>query len=329
MNNNNKTFLLKKETFTEIIDSSFNLYFSHFRNYFTISFFCYIPLYLLLFISDTISIYTGTPEGTNCFSTILTILAPENPFVWAGKGLMIYITGLYLTGHGDEVKNSRLPMSRFVWRIIGFSFLYLIVKTTLAFLSILIIPAFVLIFLSATLCLTNQSIVLEAMDIFDAVKRSFNMVLKNFGRVILVLIFTGLLVAIPHIAYTTVLTGVQVYYPWISLLIKIGSAFITILVSPVAQIVLTMLFYDIKVRDEGTDLMLKADKILQETRFTPEDFNEMRWRSYQGNLHVKVEVVKARGPSKDASPQSDNQVETLKSINTSKGTTSKCDKQTG
>lgn len=308
-NNKNHTSLLKRETFTEIIDSSFKLYFSHFKEFFTVSFFSYTPLYLLLFISDTISIYIGTPGGTNCFSAILAFFVPHNPFVWAGEGLMIYMAGLYLTGHGDEVKNSTLPLSKFVWRVIGFSFLYLIIRTVLVFLSILIFPALILIFLYIILSLTNQAIVLEVMGIVEAVKRSFSLVIRHFGKVILVFMFTTLLLLVPHIAYTTMLIGVQVHFPWISLLIKIGSAFITILVAPIAHIVLTMLFFDIKVRDEGTDLLLKADKIQQETGFTSEDFNEMMKRRYEGSLVIKVELVHARDPSNDTLSGNDDQQE--------------------
>ncbi|MCD4784650.1 MAG: hypothetical protein K8T10_12585 [Candidatus Eremiobacteraeota bacterium] len=300
-NNKNHASLLKKETFTEIIDSSFKLYFSHFKEFFTVSFFSYMPIYLLLFISDTFSIYIGTPGGTNCFSTILAFLAPNNPFVWAGGGLMIYITGLYLTGHEDEVKNSTMPLSKFAWRVIAFGFLYLVLKTVLALLSILIIPALILIFISITLSLTNQAIVLEVKDIVEAPKRSFRLVVRHLGKVLLVLVFTGLLVSIPHIAYTTVLTGIQIQLPWISLLIKIGSAFITILVAPIVHIVHTYLFLDLKVRDEGTDLLLRADKIRKETGFTNEDYNEMMKRKYQGIQNVKVELVHARGLSSDTS----------------------------
>ena len=289
MNNNQHDYknlpFLTQGNFAEIIDLGFKLYIKHFKSFFVVSLLSYIPFYLLFLINQAFFIVSGASPEAGCLSGFLSLLVPNNPLVWMGSALIIYNTGLYILGKENSIPNSYKTMKHYLFRVIVWNVGFAVVTGILLFLFFLIIPPFIAIFLSFTLSFVLYSIVLEDKDLVTAVHRSYGMVTRNFWKFLLVIVFTYSMSFIPGIVYATFIGGVQTEYSWIYLLVNVGSAFITVIVTPMAYIIRTFLFFDIKMREEGTDLYLGAQKLEQETQFTREDYNKILQQKYKNKTN--------------------------------------------
>lgn len=268
--------------FADIIDYGFKLYIRHFRVFFTISLLSYMPFYLLFLLYQTILVITKAMPGADCLSTVLGVMVPNNPLVWLGSSLIIYNAGLFILGKDDRVPGSYKHLKHYALRVIVWHVGFAAVTAFLFLMFFLIIPPFIAVFLSLVLLFTLYSVILEDKDIITAVKRSYGFITRNFGKFILVMVFTSVMTLIPGVAYSTFLSDFLADYSWIYLLINFGSSLITIFIIPIAYIIWTFLFFDIKLREEGTDLYLGAQKLAESTGFSSDDYNEIVRRRQEG-----------------------------------------------
>lgn len=281
-NENKDMPFLVKGNFADIIDYGFKLYIRNFKTFFTISLLSYMPFYMIFLLYQSVLIITKVVPGTECFSVILGVMVPNNPLVWMGSSLIIYNSGLLILGHDDKVPGSYKHLKHFALRIIVWYVGFATVLAFLFFLFFLIIPPFVAIFLSLVLSFTLYSIILEDKDIITAVKRSYGLITRNFSKFIMVMVFTSVMSFIPGVAYSTFLSEFTADYSWIYILVNFGSALVTVFVIPMAYIIRTFLFFDIKLREEGTDLYLGAQKLEKSTNFTRDDYNAIMKRKHEG-----------------------------------------------
>ena len=287
-NGNKGMPFLVKGNFADIIDYGFKLYIKHFKTFFTISLLSYMPFYLMFLLYQSFLILTKTAPGADCFSTILGVMVPNNPLVWMGSSLIIYNSGLLILGQDEKVSGSYKHLKHFALRIIVWYIGFAAVLAFLFFLFFLIIPPFIALFLSLVLSFTLYSIILEDKDIITAVKRSYGLITRNFSKFIMVMVFTSVMSFIPGVAYSTFLSDFTADYSWIYLLINFGSALITVFVIPVPYIIRTFLFFDIKLREEGTDLYLAVQKLEESTGFTRDDYNAMMKRKHEGKVRNQI-----------------------------------------
>ncbi len=279
--NDNLPFLAQGN-FADIIDFGFKLYIRNFKTYFTISLLSYMPFYLIFLLYQSVLVITKVMPGSDCFSGILGIMVPNNPLVWMGSSLIIYNSGLFILGRDDKVPASYKHLKHFALRVIVWNIGFAAVLAFLFFLFFLIIPPFFAIFLSLVLSFTLYSVILEDKDIITAVKRSYGLITRNFSKFLMVMVFTSVMSFIPGVVYSTFLSDFTADYSWVYLLINFGSALVTVFVIPIPYIIRTFLFFDIKLREEATDLYLEVEKLEKNTEFSREDYNAMMRRKYEG-----------------------------------------------
>ena len=122
----------------------------------------------------------------------------------------------------------------------------------------LLLPA---LFFSVTFSLVAQVLMVEGGSVWRALSRSWSMVLKDLGRVVLVFLVMGLLtyfvagvVTTPITLGTGLLIAFEVENPIWFMALSLLSSILGLLVAPVPIIALTLLYHDLRARREGIDL---------------------------------------------------------------------------
>lgn len=122
----------------------------------------------------------------------------------------------------------------------------------------LVLPALLLF---VTLSLVTQAVTLEGAGVWRALSRSWSMVWRDIGKVLLVLlvmtvltyVVTGI-VTTPITVATLVMTFLEVDQALWYILLSLLSGFLGLLVAPVPVIAMTLLYFDLRARREGLDL---------------------------------------------------------------------------
>lgn len=128
-------------------------------------------------------------------------------------------------------------------------------------LCVLFVPAFVVaIFLYTRWTFWNQAIVLEKYNSTGGLGRSWKLTKGTFWRVLgfnfILIVIVGAFAAGP----IYLLSFVTIFLPWPALGVIIqtlASSLITMIMTPLQFAVLTVLFYDLKIRKEGFDLQFQ------------------------------------------------------------------------
>ena len=122
----------------------------------------------------------------------------------------------------------------------------------------LIIPG---IFVAVKLSVTFAAVVVERAGPGTAISRSWNLTRDNWWRAFGVVLVVFLIVAVISFAFTTVFLGAvltDVSEVTFATLSTIMSIVINAITYPLWAAVITVLYYDLRVRNEGFDLQLLA-----------------------------------------------------------------------
>ncbi len=183
----------------------------------------------------------------------------------AAAGVVKVVTG---TMRGEET--ALIHVFRSIFR--GWNWLRLLalgaVIAVFMFMGMLalFLPA---LFLALAFSLVTQVMVVEGTGVWRALSRSWSMVLKDLGRVILVFLVMSLLsYFVTGVVTTPISLGVMllmylqvdssIWFMALSLL----SGFLGLAVAPVPIISLTLLYHDLRYRREGTDLESRIESML-------------------------------------------------------------------
>lgn len=130
----------------------------------------------------------------------------------------------------------------------------------------LVLPA---LFFSVTFALVTPVVMVERGSVWRTLSRSWSIVLKDLGRVILVFLvmnmlthFVTVVVTMPVTLVTVLLTYLQVEHTFWNLALPLLSGFLSLLAAPLPVIAMTLLYHDLRARREGTDLERRIDAIL-------------------------------------------------------------------
>ncbi len=112
-----------------------------------------------------------------------------------------------------------------------------------------------------------QAVVLENKGVRSGLGRSWRLVRGSFWRVFFVVILTGIFNYIITVTPTTAISFAAVLFPSVLVSTVLNSTvaiLINILVAPLTYTILTLLYYDLRIRKEGFDLALRAQQLAQE-----------------------------------------------------------------
>ncbi len=242
--------------FGDLVDSTFSVYGGHLLPFILIALLPQIPLLIGGIISQmeigpTFNFEFPVAEGQeppeplpiNLFEALGVLI--YFPIYILASGAMIQAVGRHFLGRPVLVQRSyEYAWARFP-KLLGAFVLFLLILIVPFVLSILVIGIPLLIFAVVVLLFVIHAVAIEQLDPTDAVKRSWNVVQGNWWRTF------GFFLAIALAVFGATLiiflpAGIFLPPPLVLLLSTVFSAVVT----PLATIAITVLYFDIRVRKE-------------------------------------------------------------------------------
>jgi hypothetical protein len=212
---------------------------------------------------DLNSSATTSDSGASLVGALLGGVLQGAAIALAIAACIKVISAAYLgerAGVGDSL---RYGMSR-ILALIG-AYLLTVLILIPGFIA-LIIPA---IFLAVKLSVTFPAVIVERAGPPTAIRRSFNLTRGNWWRVFAVVVVVFLIAAVINFALTGVLIPAlladDVSEVTVAVLDTILSIITFAITYPLWASVLTVLYYDLRVRNEGFDLQLLAQGVGADT----------------------------------------------------------------
>ncbi len=261
--------ILRPLSYGDLFDELFDLYKKNFILFVGISAVLLIPIYAI-----------GHGIGTkNAIDTtqVLAILAS-----YVILAVTTFAVAQCYLGNKTTIKDSYKAVGRSIvpffltlfgvlFRILGMSLLASIPMMALIFLKVDSIFVFIAAFIPIVPCImlafryafVSQVFVLEGKRGNDGRSRSATLARHNTGRIFVVLLLTTILVLILQmILMSPILAIVPVNLGRTALIITgLSTGIVTALIGPIQMMALVLLYYDIRVREEGFDIQMLASNM--------------------------------------------------------------------
>lgn len=259
--------LLHPLTINEILDKALRIYRTKFAVLFGIAAFALIPEGLLELV--IINSFPGSDiqrlqsSLTSLFSNIATM------------ALIVAISNVYLN-RGFSIKSSYSQGLRRFWSVVGAGLLVGIaiglplVGLTFCLITVVpggIVPMFILavpfvVFLSTRWSLGSQAIILEDIGASRGLKRSWDLTQNFFWRVLgtsfAASLLSGLLTVLPYVLVDYTLGFTNLTFEAKATIELVIQQLALVIVIPFTVAVQVLIYYDLRIRKEGFDLMLRA-----------------------------------------------------------------------
>lgn len=269
------TPMLEPMTVGGILDRAFRLYKDNFLRYVAIVAVIEIPIGLVLVVASAL-FYSGvpfdpeaaeTPSAPNIammlvgmagllFAALLSIIGQH----LVNAALIKSVSESYLGGDTTVVQAYRFILPRVGWLLLA---AFLIIWATGLGMILCVVPG---VLLALFFSLTMPAIVTEDLNTIDGMKRSWQLVSGNLGKVFLVglivvlinLVIGALFLAagalIGVFAPANNMAATQVVQHTINIIPQI-------LTTPIAAAATILLYYDLRIRKEGFDLEMLAQSL--------------------------------------------------------------------
>ena len=239
---------LRPLTLGELLDVSFGLYRSMFFTLLVVAVSVHlIPTLLQVYLQSSAGMYSFWPLtiAVLLLSTILNAL---------GVAATTHVVSEAYLGRRPSAGEALRRAIPLIWRLIVISLLtWLLVGIGL---FLLIVPGLILM---SGLLLSPVVVVVESPPgATSAMARSWGLSRGYLGKVFGTVLVSFLLLLIPAAAVAGVLGAVGQASPSNSMIAEVLSAVLQVLVYPYVYTVITLVYYDLRVRKEGFDLELLA-----------------------------------------------------------------------
>jgi uncharacterized membrane protein YeaQ/YmgE (transglycosylase-associated protein family) len=250
----------------EVLDASFKIV----RQSFGVLAGCVLVVALPLNILDTLITASTVDHAFNVDSTAGSNL--DTGTVWAGVivrfALSVVLSALAAAACFRAVSGLYLGERPTIGESLSFAASRLMPVIALAFLYFLgLIPAFLLliipgIWLSIAWTVSFPALLSEGLSPTAALGRSFQLVRgrwwPTFGAVLLMNILVGIISAVIAGILTATLVASTASEPTAAVINTIANTLSAVVTLPISAAVLTVLYFDLRVRKEGYDLQLLA-----------------------------------------------------------------------
>lgn len=259
---------LRPMDFGEILDTAFNLYRRHFGTFFLTALLPNVPVAAFwMYMGSVVGSGTGAAEEVSALAGVGTLLmAPYSAlaamFVWAA---LVHQSSRAMKGDSVSLGGGyRRALSRFFPLLgAGTVAMFLVV---LGFMLFLVPGVLVAIMFFAVV----QAVVIEEEGPLSALGRSRELARKGWVRIFGILVVTWLIVFLPTMAVFGGLGFVAALSPGVAEGMAGGavnaglqavSVAVGALTTPYMTASLVVLYYDRRVRKEGLDLELAAERV--------------------------------------------------------------------
>jgi hypothetical protein len=262
-------------TFSDILDGSFRLLKANLRTIVLVSALFLIPVNLLaaFFQRDLFGGYSflrlmqdpslfeeaaGTgPSNAALFGSVFAVLASVLVTPFIGGAVSRIVAASYLGGELEPGDALRATGRRFLALFAVFFLTLLLKGVGLLFcvVGVLVAMTFFLV--------TTPAVMVEEAGPIQAMARSIALVRPRFWPVMGIGIVSGLLASfLGNILATPFsLAALAVGYRWGWILVAIGGVLPALVTTPFVSIVATLVYFDLRIRNEGFDLQMIAAEL--------------------------------------------------------------------
>ncbi len=247
---------LRPRSTTELIDAAVQLLRQHYMEIVTASAIFLIPAFILrLFLPDMRS--GRLPSGDQLLLLVVGTVITVMFSIVSTAAVVVVISDSYLGREISIVSAVQRVIARF-WSVFGAALLQSIL--TGIGLVFFIIPGFLCLawFFAGTVV-----VVVEGKTAWAALMRSRQLAAGSVGRILGVLFLTGLIVATIEIIALFLLGIAGVFIHATTALATLGGNLASLLIYPFFTVVITLLYYDLRIRKEGFDLEMMATELAQ------------------------------------------------------------------
>jgi hypothetical protein len=253
---------LRPRSTTELIDAAVQLLRQHYVELVTITAIFLMPAILLsLLVPD---VRTGTmPVGGQIWTVLGGVLVAVVFALVSTAAIVIVVSDSYL-GRDISIGSAVQRVFARFWSVF-FVAIFQTLAVGLGFIFF-IIPGFYLLgaFFASTVV-----VMIEGKSTFAAMGRSYHLASGSVGRILGVLILTGIIVGVIQ---AIIAVGIAL----LARLVGLGTSFtnlatniVHLFIYPFATVVLTLLYYDLRIRKEGFDLEVMAAELGARTAPAP------------------------------------------------------------
>ncbi len=278
-------------TFLELLDRTFRLYRENFLTIIGLVALVTVPITIISYILNpigtqpTTTANLGVSSGASLLSSLLGLI--QTVLIYAP---ITYIASEYLFNRkvsiGQAFSGTRDRFTKMGCGIIVMGIFVVIVGVFAALLIVAIPPALALFGILVYIIISAYALLFQVLTLEDigpsaAVTRSYSLAKRRFWTVIglgLVIMIISLIVgAIIGASITFLVTSTTSRQSATTqlLLISFLSTVVSIFITPITPIAFTLLYYDIRSRSEGLDIMLDSSTpdtrpinlVIPDTRF--------------------------------------------------------------
>jgi Membrane domain of glycerophosphoryl diester phosphodiesterase len=255
----------------EILDAGFRLFRHRFGTLVACVLVPVVPLTILGTIvtasTDENAFDVNAPasdSGAALAGTLISVFLQSAGAALAVAACFQAISAAYLGERSGAGESLRYALGRFVPLIIAY---IVVVLITIPGFFLLLIPG---IWLSIKLCMSFPAVVFERAGPFRSIGRSWRLTRGNWWRIFGTLIVVFLIAFVVNFALTAVLgivagTSDSISELAFALLVTLVTLLTYMLTYPLWAAVMTVIYYDLRVRNEGFDLQLLAQGVGADT----------------------------------------------------------------
>jgi hypothetical protein len=262
-------------TFSDILDGSFRLLKANLRTIVLVSAVFLIPVNLVaaFFQRDLFGGYsffrlledptlfeetaTGAPSDAALFGSLFAVLAGVLVTPFVGGAVSRIVAASYLGGTLEPGPAIRATGRRFLVLLAVFfcTLLLKLVGLLLCLVGALVAMTFFLV--------TTPAVMVEEAGPIQAMARSLTLVRPRFWPVMGIGIVSGLLATFLGNVLATpfALAALAIGYRWGWILVAIGGIVPALVTTPFVAIVATLVYFDLRIRNEGFDLQMIAAEL--------------------------------------------------------------------
>jgi hypothetical protein len=244
--------VLRPLSLGEVLDVSFGLYRSRFASLLAVSVICQlVPALIRIYFGDGVAMLEDLPMAL-LYYTLAIVLSS------VGVAASTFIVS-------DAYLGGEIPASVALGRAMGMMGRIIVVSMLSSLLIglgmlLLIVPGVIL--LSGLILSTVVAVLETPENSTAALGRSWELTKGFRGKVLLTMICVGLLLMVPTITVGVIWGIIGVATGGVGEVgMAVVAALMSILIYPFFYVVLTVLYYDLRVRKEGFDLELLATQL--------------------------------------------------------------------
>jgi hypothetical protein len=275
-------FRLRPLDLTDVLDEIFKIYRANFPVFAGVSVLLTLPQAVLNMVTGNVGIYGALIDQLKNPATA-TPYAPPDPGLMVFGSLILYLVtfllspfsvGAVVAGTCDHVMGRPVTwlsvikacIARYGWLLL-LSFILGLSIIPVACSFGLLVPVWIWVIVKLTMA--PAAMFVERIGLFDAFSRSWRLTDSKWWRTFGILLLVTLLHSLLSYVLTWLTLGLAataLFLPgWVSAAIVFTAIYLASgLVLPIVQIAIVLLYFDLRVRKEGLDLQLLAQRTLSQ-----------------------------------------------------------------